>query len=404
MYSDDSKNFVIITTSPFPFGCASANLLRHLALGIKKNNNNVEVLLQRGNDFGNEEQFKSRSNYFESIKFSYASFKKRSKYIVLRILDTLFGSIIPTFFILNINVQKKIDYIIIYNEHIYEVLPSIMLSKLLGIKIVRYLVDWMPKEDIQSRLWQFPKWWFYLLYLKKVNLYFNGLIVISNFFKSFYIEKKFPESRIFVLPNLLNLDRFDFVNSSTKKKKVKIGYCGTPSKRDGIKYLLEAFSIICKKNENVKLLIIGDVANKTIIPDLLKIAHQLKIVRKVRFLGRVDNKTIPKLLNSCDVLVLPRPGGRMTEAGFPTKLGEYFASRKPVVATEVGDLKHYLDDMQNVVFSKPSDSIDLADKLDLTIKDDNLSNRIAENGFIWAKENLEYIAKTKDLICFLERL
>ena len=38
-----------------------------------------------------------------------------------------------------------------------------------------------------------------------------------------------------------------------------------------------------------------------------------------------------------------------------------------------------------------TDSIDLADKLDLTIKDDNLSNRIAENGFIWAKENLEYI-------------
>ena len=40
--------------------------------------------------------------------------------------------------------------------------------------------------------------------------------------------------------------------------------------------------------------------------------------------------------------------------GFPTKLGEYLASGKPVIVTNVGEISEYLTDRQNAYIIEPN--------------------------------------------------
>jgi glycosyltransferase involved in cell wall biosynthesis len=53
---------------------------------------------------------------------------------------------------------------------------------------------------------------------------------------------------------------------------------------------------------------------------------------------------VPELLAKASILVLPRAWGTFSQAGFPTKLGEYLATGRPVVVTATGDIPDYLTD------------------------------------------------------------
>ena len=63
------------------------------------------------------------------------------------------------------------------------------------------------------------------------------------------------------------------------------------------------------------------------------------------------------------MLVLARPDNKQSEAGFPTKLGEYLATGKPVVVTRVGEIPEYLKDQENAFIASPGDAHNFAMKM-----------------------------------------
>jgi len=114
------------------------------------------------------------------------------------------------------------------------------------------------------------------------------------------------------------------------ENKITIGYAGTPTRKDGAMDLIESFSILNKKYPGTHLLIIGDVVDpkKSILPELQHRVTELGVDKNITFTGLVPFSRMPALLNSCQILALTRPHGIFAEAGFPTKLGEYFACKK----------------------------------------------------------------------------
>jgi glycosyltransferase involved in cell wall biosynthesis len=79
----------------------------------------------------------------------------------------------------------------------------------------------------------------------------------------------------------------------------------------------------------------------------------LGIARDVRLHGKVRADAVARRLEGCHVLVLPRPASRQAEGGFPTKLGEYLATGRPVVTTSVGDIPKYLQAGINCLMVPP---------------------------------------------------
>jgi glycosyltransferase involved in cell wall biosynthesis len=63
------------------------------------------------------------------------------------------------------------------------------------------------------------------------------------------------------------------------------------------------------------------------------------------------------------VLVLARPDNIQSKGGFPTKLGEYLATGRPVLITSVGDIPKYLSHGINGFLTKPGSAQAFAEQM-----------------------------------------
>ena len=104
----------------------------------------------------------------------------------------------------------------------------------------------------------------------------------------------------------------------------------------------------------LNLLLIGG-ANSQSEYEELKLLNERLGNSRVYFYGKADRDEIPVLLNQARILTLARPSSIQSTGGFPTKLGEYLSTGKPVVVTAVGDIPQYLQNGINAFVVKPDD-------------------------------------------------
>jgi glycosyltransferase involved in cell wall biosynthesis len=153
--------------------------------------------------------------------------------------------------------------------------------------------------------------------------------------------------------------------------------------------------MVLKCHENVRLLIIGKIPDK-ILPKIKKLS-----CKNIHFAGFLKKEELEPMIFTSSILVNPRQSGVLADAGFPTKLGEYFATKRPVVATKVGDLAHYFSDKEEIVFAEPNNPKSLADAILFLLENKEKGDQIGLKGFDWALNNLDYIKNSRKLIEFL---
>jgi len=96
--------------------------------------------------------------------------------------------------------------------------------------------------------------------------------------------------------------------------------------------------------------------------------------------GRIPRDEALRLLRSAEVLVIPRPYSLQAEFGFPTKLGEYLETGRPVVTTDVGDIKFRLQDRTHACVVPASDDVALSEAIGWCLDNQNEAQRMAERG------------------------
>jgi glycosyltransferase involved in cell wall biosynthesis len=398
------NEIVILTDENFPYGGPGANYLRNLSKGIKLNSRyEVLVWLQSGNSRPEKEFKNVKLNSINGVNYKFiGACSLRPRSICGRIIDDLIGIINPVFLI--IKKRKRLKVLIVYNNSSVKTLIPLVICKLFNIKTIKILPEWYEKGAVLTSKIKYIKWWDFIFGMTKQNFQYDGLIVLSSYLKNYYTTNGYPEKKLIVLPNLVNLDEFVAVYQRRKLETIIIGYSGTPVKKDGILDLLKAYSLLIKRHQNVELRIIGDISQtRTAIPFLKVKAGEYGIFEnQIHFTGLVDFKEVPGILNSCDILVFTRPSGQFAEAGFPTKLGEYLACNKPVVMTKVGDIPKYFTDKWNAILVEPDNPESIFDGLDFLIKNPIKAKEIAEEGNKWVQENLEYKNATVKIVEFIE--
>ena len=143
-----------------------------------------------------------------------------------------------------------------------------------------------------------------------------------------------------------------------------IAYCGKISNfKDGLDCLVKAFGIFHDHYPQYKLKLIGDFRYPAFEKQLRQLIHSLLLDDYVHFTGVVGPDRMPELLCGAEMLVLARPNNEQAKYGFPTKLGEYLATGKPVVVTNVGEICQFLKDGINCKMAEPDNPEDFAEKM-----------------------------------------
>jgi glycosyltransferase involved in cell wall biosynthesis len=107
-------------------------------------------------------------------------------------------------------------------------------------------------------------------------------------------------------------------------------------------------------------------------------------------------------LSECKILAITRPSTLQTKAGFPTKLGEYFATGRPVLATNFGDMEEYFKDGSDIIMAECGDSEAIAKKIKWMIENNRDLEIISKRGYKTAHDLLEYKNSVNRMIGFLE--
>ena len=147
-----------------------------------------------------------------------------------------------------------------------------------------------------------------------------------------YLLKPIHEDRL-----MQTILRFEGLTNMSKEKY--IAYCGAVSyDKDGVNILVEAFSKFHRTHQDYRLYIIGKGIDHNVINKLKWLAQKEEVEDAVVFTGSIPPSEMPQMLYDASILALSRPDNLQAQNGFPTKLGEYLATGKPVVVTGVGEI------------------------------------------------------------------
>ena len=393
-----NNEYILFTSNNFPTGGAGATYINLFCKGVKENGGEIKVYLFKGYVNKDHKRKKNRKNTTnEGVNYTYQGFSNRPKKKILKVVEDILAIFRTTVLMLKIVVNKKNKTILVYSDEFLSNLPIYLLSKLFRIRLVSFVPEFYDKEELKKMgLINKIKWNLFLLNFSFLNKLSDKLIVFSTFLKKEYIIKGYNPDNILIQPNLTDLNEWHISNQPTE---YTLGYAGIPSKKDGVSDLITSINLLKEKRVIVNALIIGDSwGNESYITELKALCVKLNISNQISFTGLVSRQAVKNYLSKCQILTLTRPNTKQTQAGFPTKLGEYLACKKVVLATKFGDIEEYFTDKKDIVLAEPGNPTSIAENILWILNNNEETNKIAKKGFETAAEVLDYRKGVKKIM------
>ncbi len=273
-----------------------------------------------------------------------------------------------------------------------------------------------------SEIWIAKNWGSPLKYeslsqnIELLNLHAADLIVVvSQPMKDELERRGIDACKILVNPNGVEPERyFPAVDGKYVREqygffgKRIIGFIGTFDKWHGAEVLAEAFGILVEKypeyKKDTRLLLIGDGLNMPLVREILN-KHNIEDICILT--GLIPQEEGPAHLAACDIFAsphVPNPDGTPF-FGSPTKLFEYMAMGKGIVASNMDQIGEVLEHGKTAWMVKPGDPEDLAEGLKRLLDDQILRKRLGENArkevvskYTWKDHTRRIIAKLEEVV------
>lgn len=239
-------------------------------------------------------------------------------------------------------------------------------------------------------------------YYTKLWRCLNGIFVISNNLKQYFVNYGVAPEKVHVINMIVDPSRFDGITPTPNTEKY-IAYCGNVNKdsKDGVSDLIASFIRYREKYNDRKLYIIGPIISQTQKIEYEDYLKQHNAIGSVVFTDSVLPTSIPQYLVDAEMLVLARPNNIQAKYGFPTKLGEYLLSGKPVVITDVGNISDFIVDGKNAFIAKPGDIISISNKMIEVSDNPERAKSIAKDGKSVALKEFKSTTETAKLLSII---
>ena len=221
---------------------------------------------------------------------------------------------------------------------------------------------------------------------KKANL----IVVVSNIMKNNLIKQGISEEKILFNPNGANPNKYHpNIDSSRIRDKYKlqdknvVGFIGTFGEWHGIMEMCEAIKLFFENDfqKDTIFILIGDGVLFSQSKDYFKDCNYKE---NIIFTGSVDQEKAPEYLAACDIYLSPHIENKDGSIffGSPTKLFEYMAMGKAIIASDLGQIGEVIQHKQTGYKVPPGDSTALANAIKHLIDNKSLRIKIGQNARI----------------------
>jgi len=239
-------NFTLFTTTNFPEGEATASRIKMISKClIEAGHNVIIVIFNASNKFyvpGNEKT----KGVYDKINYLFLSNKIiRPSGFIGRLLDTLRGILFSPIYLYKKIKNREVDAVIFYDPNLIYCFLCVILCKLKRIPIIVDLVEIQSKCENKQTITQKAVRIGCFLTEVFISRIASSFIVISTKIKEFYFKKGVKEHQTFLLPALVDFDYYQKISSteiSALKNKKYYLYSGSYDEKDGLVYIIKAFS------------------------------------------------------------------------------------------------------------------------------------------------------------------
>jgi len=281
---------------------------------------------------------------------------------------------------------------VVYWRQAYLTIFPVFFSRLFGKKILTEVngltideVESEPLGKIRKRL---------ILAIENFNYKFSShLICVAPQIRARILEHyHLPQDKVSVILNGVNSDCMLVLDTRKAKKKIGlppdikvVGFVGHFFPWDGIEYLIEAAPQIIKEIKGVRFLIVGHGKWGQHLPDL---ATKKGLAKYFIFTGKVPWEQLYLYVNAFDVATAPYSKAINFQSGRSSlKILEYFACKKPVVASRTEVIPEVVDLTKKSlgITVQPEDASALANAILRVLKNKKLQEQLGKDGRDYVK-------------------
>ena len=171
---------------------------------------------------------------------------------------------------------------------------------------------------------------------------FANHVTVNSVSKLNYLRDNFPslQEKISFLPNIIDVDKYDFLRKKYDKKNITVGYVGRLSKEKNIINLINAIKHLVDKGENIKLYIYGDARNLTYKTEIENLIFLKKLEDYVFLKGKLNDVNLA--YKKIDLLCLISD-----YEGFSNVISEGLSCGLPIITSNIPENKYLIENTVN---------------------------------------------------------
>ena len=389
---DNKYNVVIIGVSYFE-GMASSTRVRNLFEPLINKNciTASNIIYQK-----NSGSLSVKKGILKNVRYRVIGFRKSNPFSAASFILNGAG------FLRKQKLRQKKNILYSYDQPDLKNIFFLLYAKLIGYKIVLDIVEDNRYYTIFPRLLTKIKTRSSVFFFNHCRFFANAVINISAHL--YDQTKKITRQKVpaYLIPVTVNMKKFEKITYG-QLESFKIFYGGSFGKKDGLEYLIKAFENVYEEFKNVTLILTGK-GSKDDMNFVLQLIENSTAKEKISFKGYLSSDEYYKLLNECDIFCVTRINSDFAKAGFPFKLGEFLATGKCVIATNLDEISKYLINNFNALLINPSSVEELTNALSYLLNNPEKIKLIGTEGRKTAEEYFDSEKVSQQLFEIFETL
>jgi glycosyltransferase involved in cell wall biosynthesis len=303
--------------------------------------------------------------------------------------------------------RRRYDLVHIHNMPEILVLSG-LIPKSLGAKIILDMHDPMPElmgttldhgeDTFAVRL---------LLKLEKWSMAQADSVITTNVaFQRMFASRSCDATKLRIVMNSPDEKIFAVkgqrrVTENARNSAFIVMYHGTLVERNGADLAVEALAKVRQNVPDAQLFIYGK--RTPFLDKVLQSARELGVAESVKYFGAKRLEDVVRAIDDCDVGIVPHLRSPFIELTMPTRIFEFLALGKPVIAARTRGICDYFGE-DSLLFFEPGNCDDLARQIAYVSSHSAEVREIVRRGqevlksHAWAGEKQRYVQIVSDLL------
>ena len=283
--------------------------------------------------------------------------------------------------------SRRHRYDLVFVNNMPDILVvSALLPKIFGAKVILDLHDPMPElmmtifgKDPGSKSVRLLK------FLEKWSAARADRVLVPNVAcRRLLASRSCPEDRIAVMMNSPDESIFPFRPACSQpaldhrtNDPFVVMYHGTLVERNGLDIAIEAFACLRKKLPMAQLHIYGKTT--PFLERVMQSAREHDLQKNVLHFGQKPLEQIVDAIDACNVGLIPNRHNAFTHINTPTRIFEYLARGKPVIAPRTAGILDYFD-AESIFFFEAGNADELARQIEFVASHPMEALTVTERG------------------------